>query len=65
MDPKSQLGLPEVSVEEELHQFLKDMQKDKQTKESLKSITYQNINQNALKSYEDQQDYGELIKEHN
>jgi len=44
MDPKSQLSLPEMSVEEELHLFLKDIQKDKQTKENLKSITYEHIN---------------------
>jgi hypothetical protein len=63
-DPKSMLALTEVTPEEELEQILKEVQRAKEAREGIKSITYQNIQKNALKSYEDQQDVGALINEH-
>lgn len=45
--------MPEITAEEELHTFLKEVREGKQTKEMVKSITYSTIAENAGKSYEE------------
>ena len=53
IDPKSQLALTELTAEEELQRFLEEVQKGKEKKDQLKSITFDQIAQNAGKSYEE------------
>ena len=54
LDPKSQMAITELSAEEELQRFLKEVQRGKDQKDQLKSITYDTIAHNAQKDYEEQ-----------
>ena len=53
-----------LSVEDELKEFMNEIQRDKDEKEKIKMITHQAIVSNAQKSYDEQRDLGELIQEH-
>lgn len=68
VDPKSnQLAIEAnrmLSVEDELKEFMNEIQRDKDEKEKIKMITHQAIVSNARKSYDEQRDLGELIQEH-
>ena len=68
-DPKSALAITDNVVdqtpEEQLHTFLQEIKHGQTAKEQLQGITYESIKQNAGKSYEDQQDIGNIVREHN
>lgn len=53
-----------VTVEDELNDFMEEVERERNDKDHMKSITYDAINQNAQKAYEEQRDIGELVQEH-
>lgn len=68
LDPKSNMLSIEanrlLTVEDELNDFMEEVERERNDKDHLKSITYEAINQNAQKAYEEQRDIGELVQEH-
>lgn len=68
VDPKSNQLQQEVDQiiadENELTQFLKDQELAKINKDQIQALTYEAIQQNALKPYEEQRDNLEIMQEH-
>lgn len=55
-DPKSMLALTEITAEEEIEAIVENVRREREARENIKSLTFENIQTNATKSYHEQQD---------